>query len=165
MNKRINKDGYQGLVMNISGIIARGRSRAIQAIDAMQAQTYWRIGREIIEYEQGGKSRAEYGDALIARVSVDMIARFGKGFSETNLKMMRLFYQSFPIRQTVSDKSTKNKLQTIRQTVSDEFNPQLSWSHYCELLKEDNLKARAFYEIEAIENGWSMRELRRQMVN
>ncbi len=92
-----------------------------------------------------------------------MTERFGKGFSETNLKMMRLFYQSFPIREAASDKSRKNEEPAIRQTVSDEFNPKLSWSHYCELLKEDNTRARAFYEIEAIENGWSMRELRRQM--
>ncbi len=156
-------DGYQRLVTDISDIITHGRGRTIQAIDVIQAQTHWRIGRVIVEYEQGGRTRAEYGDALIARLSVDMIARFGKGFSETNLKMMRLFYQSFPIRQSVSDKSMKNKVRAIRQTVSDEFNPKLSWSNYCELLKEDNLNARAFYEIEAIENGWSMRELRWQM--
>ncbi len=132
----IKSSGYQRLVTDIFDIIQDGRRKAVQSIDAIQAKTYWCIGRVIVEYEQGGKSRAQYRDALIARLSVDMIGRFGKGFSEINLKMMRLFYQSFP----------------IRQTLSDEFEPKLSWSHYCELLKEDNLKARAFYEIEAIEN-------------
>ncbi len=155
--------GYQKLITDIAGIITYGRNQSIQAIDVIQAQTYWCIGKEIVEYEQGGKTRAEYGDGLITRLSLDMMKRFGKGFSETNLKMMRLFYQSFPIRQSVSDKSMKNEVRQIRQTLSDEFKPKLSWSHYCELLKEDNLQARAFYEIEASENGWSMRELRRQM--
>lgn len=149
MKKEIIKSGheYQRLLTDIAGFINIGRAKAVKAIDFTQAQTYWHIGRVIIEYEQGGKTRAEYGDALIIRLSKDMASKFGKGFSETNLKMMRLFYQSFP----------------IRQTLSDEFKPALSWSHYCELLKEDNVDARAFYEIEAVESGWSMRELRRQM--
>jgi len=67
------------------------------------------------------------------------------------------------LRQAMSDRSSMKNDAAIRQTLPDEFKPKLSWSHYCELLKEDNLDARAFYEIEAIENNWSMRELRRQM--
>jgi len=153
--------GYNSLLIQISEIIAQGRTRAVQAIDLIQVRTYWHIGRMIVEHEQGGKARAEYGEALIRRLSGDMIKRFGKGFSEINLRNMRRFYLEFSakIQQTVSVKSLKS----IRQTVSDEFEPRLSWSHYCELLKEDNLASRSFYEIEAMENSWSMRELRRQM--
>lgn len=141
------KQNYTVLLAHIADVISQARAKVVRDIDATHAIAYWHIGRVIVEYEQHGQSRAEYGDVLMRRLSYDMTKRFGKGFSETNLKMMRLFYQAFP----------------IRQTVSDEFKPKLSWSHYCELLKEDNLNARAFYEIEAIENCWSMRELRRQM--
>ncbi|MEA1965609.1 MAG: PDDEXK nuclease domain-containing protein [Candidatus Aerophobetes bacterium] len=81
----------------------------------------------------------------------------GRGFSPTSLKMMRLFYQTFPIRQTVSDESQK------QQTLSAKFEPMLSWSHYCELLKVDEPLARSFYEKEAIQNNWSVRELKRQI--
>ena len=163
MKTNVTIGAYKKLFAEIAGLVAGGRAKAVQVIDAIQARTYWHIGRMIVEHEQIGKIRAQYGDALITRLSADMTARFGKGFSETNLKMMRLFYQSFPIRRAVSDRLRKKKITTIRQTVSDEFQPKLSWSHYCELLKEDNPDSRAFYEIEAVENAWSMRELRRQM--
>ena len=155
--------GYGLLLDKIGGIIVSARNKIVRDIDVTQVSAYWRIGMAIVEYEQGGKARAEYGEQILIKLSRDLSARFGKGFSETNLKMMRLFYQSFPIRQTVSDKSLNNESKAIRQTVSDEFNPKLSWSHYCELLKEDNPNARAFYEIEAVESSWSMREMRRQM--
>ena len=116
-----------------------------------------------------------------------MAPKFGKGVSPTNLKMMRLFYQTFPIRQTLSDESArKQKFQTpsekseivsrkpsiqqtasgkfqISRTLSDEFEPVLSWSHYCELLKVDEPLARSFYEQEANQNNWSVRELKRQI--
>lgn len=139
--------GYGSLLDRIGGIIAGARRQIVRAIDTTQVSAYWQIGLAIVKYEQKGRSRAEYGDTLIERLSQDMTKRFGQGFSATNLKMMRLFYQSFP----------------IRQTLSDEFKPTLSWSHYCELLKEDNPLPRSFYEKEAAENGWSIRELKRQM--
>jgi len=90
-----------------------------------------------------------------------MQAHYGRGFSEINLRNMRRYYLEFPsnIQQTASVKSDA----LIRQTAPRKFEPQLSWSMYCELLKEDNLEARAFYEIEAKENKWSIRELKRQM--
>ena len=102
---------------------------------------YYEIGREIVEFEQKGKARAGYGEELIKRLSNDMTENFGRGFSEMNLRNMRRFYLEFPIQiqQTLSVKSSgKNKFQavsgksSIRQTVSAEFDPQLSWSHYCE---------------------------------
>lgn len=109
-----------------------------------------------------------------------MTERFGRGFSPTNLKMMRLFYQSFPIRQTLSDESQKaqtlsteslefQKSETLprksifTQTPSIKFEPMLSWSNYCELLKVEEPFARSFYEQEVIQNNWSVRELKRQI--
>lgn len=109
--------------------------------------TYFEIGRIIVEEEQNGKEKAKYGDTLIFNLSVKLSEQFGKGFSRTNLKQMRQFYLLY---------STK----TIGQTVSDQF--KLSWSHYVILIKiEDPLK-RSFYEIETINNNWSVRELERQ---
>jgi len=92
-----------------------------------------------------------------------MAQKFGRGFSPTNLKMMRLFYQSFPIRQTLFDESQKSKTSIIPQTLSAKFEPMLSWSHYCELLKVEESLARSFYEQESIQNNWSVRELKRQI--
>ena len=115
-------------------------------------------------------ARGVYGEKLIEKLSKDMTEKSGRGFSPTNLKMMRLFYQTFPIRQTLSDESTKiQKSETgfresqKRQTLSVKFEPMLSWSHYCELLKVEEPIACFFYEKEAIQNNWSVRELKRQI--
>jgi predicted nuclease of restriction endonuclease-like (RecB) superfamily len=158
---KIESRNYQHLLQSIAEVITEARKKMVLDIDVSQATAYWHIGRIIVEYEQHGASRAEYGDALIARLSGDMRAHYGRGFSEINLRNMRRFYLEFPsgIQQTVSVKSKK----LIQRTASRRFEPQLSWSMYCELLKEDNLEARAFYEIEAKENKWSIRELKRQM--
>ncbi|OGC04871.1 hypothetical protein A2276_02785 [candidate division WOR-1 bacterium RIFOXYA12_FULL_43_27] len=160
----MKKQKYKHLLTELSGIITQGRSVALRQVNTAQVVTYWLVGRRIVEYEQGGHSRAVYGDELIKRLSCDMSVKFGKGFSEINLRNMRRFYLEFPIKiqQTLSVESAKpDKIEALQRTVSVRF--ILSWSHYCELLKEDNLQARSFYEIEAAENGWSMRELRRQM--
>lgn len=164
MKKEIIKTetrNYQRLLRSIGEVITETRKNIVRNIDAAQATAYWHIGRIIVEYEQHGALRAEYGDALIASLSRDMLVKFGRGFSEINLRNMRRFYLEFPsrIQQTVSVKSKK----LIQQTALRRFEPQLSWSMYCELLKEDNIEARAFYEIEAKENKWSIRELKRQM--
>jgi len=134
---------------------------------------YWEIGREIVEFEQKGKARAKYGKGLIKRHSKDMTAQFGRGFSERNLRTMRAFYINFPIRQTLSAKSTEGKKSQTQsaesfekpknQILPHEFRPVLSWSHYCELLKVEEPLARSFYEQEAIQSNWSIRELKRQI--
>ncbi|MEW6738623.1 MAG: PDDEXK nuclease domain-containing protein [Nitrospirota bacterium] len=159
MSKRITPNKYTTLIKRLADIIHSARATAVRQINKAQVLAYYEIGREIVEFEQKGKARAGYGEELIKRLSKDMTERFGRGFSTTNLKMMRLFYQAFPIRQTVSDES----LASIRQTPSDEFNPMLSWSHYCELLSVENPLARSFYEQEAANNNWSFRELKRQI--
>jgi len=156
-NKEITTRNYGNLFDRIAEILNEARSKVVREINKTQVLAYWEIGREIVEFEQKGKIRGEYGKRLIERLSKDMIEKFGRGFSTTNLKMMRLFYQSFPIRQTVSDESQK------AQTSSYKFEPMLSWSHYCELLKIEESLARSFYEKEAIQNNWSVRELKRQI--
>jgi len=151
---------YGSLVDRIAEILTQARAKAIREINKAQVLAYWEIGREIVEFEQKGKARGEYGERLIERLSKDMTKKFGRGFSPTNLKMMRLFYQTFPIRQTLSDESSKKQK---FQELPAKFEPHLSWSHYCELLKVEEPLARSFYEQEAIQNNWSVRELKRQI--
>jgi len=186
-NKRISPRNYSSLLGRIGHILVEARTKVVREINKAQVLAYWEIGREIIEFEQKGKVRAEYGEELLRELSADMTVRFGKGFSERNLRNMRAFYLSFPIRQTVSAKSIEKRESQIpsgksettsrkftipqtmsakfqkRQTVSGKFEPVLSWSHYCELLKVDEPLARSFYEQEANQNNWSVRELKRQI--
>ena len=185
-NKVTRPVNYNNLLDRIANILVEARTKVVKEINKSQVLAYWEIGKEIVEFEQKGKARGEYGEHLIERLSKDMTPKFGRGVSPTNLKMMRLFYQAFPIRQTLSDESVyeqKSKKPSgksgtmlgkspIQQTVSgkfeigrtpsDEFEPMLSWSHYCELLKVEQSLARYFYEQEAVQNNWSVRELKRQ---
>ncbi|MCX5797976.1 MAG: DUF1016 N-terminal domain-containing protein [Proteobacteria bacterium] len=144
-NKEITPRNYGSLLERIAHILIEARGKVVREINRTQVLAYWEIGREIVEYEQKGKERAEYGAELIIRLSQDMTKKFGRGFSERNLEQMRKFYILFSqIPQTVSAESQKS------QTVSDKFEPKLSWSHYCELLKVEEPLARKFYEQEAI---------------
>lgn len=106
-------------------------------------QTYWQIGRLIVEHEQQGAERAAYGKQQLQRLSAELTDRLGKGFDVTNLRMMRRFYQVFSIRETVS--------------------LELSWSHYTKLIKIENPQARQWYLQEAILQNWSVRALERQI--
>ena len=111
---------------------------------------YFGIGRIIVEEEQNGKERADYGKQLLKELSKE----FGKGFSATNLKQMRQFYLVYSKTKILSANSQKG------QTLSDEF--KLSWSHYLKLIRIDDENERKFYEIESTKNNWSVRELDRQ---
>jgi predicted nuclease of restriction endonuclease-like (RecB) superfamily len=172
LTKQIAPNKYTSLFKRLADIIHFARTNVVRQINKAQVLAYYEIGREIVEFEQKGKARAVYGEELIKRLSMDMTKKFGKGFSEMNLRNMRRFYLEFPrqIQQTVSVESAKkNKSETlsrkseIRQTVSAELDPQLSWSHYCELLSVEHPLARSFYEKEAVNNNWSFRELKRQI--
>ena len=105
--------------------------------------TYWEIGRHIVEYEQNGCAKAEYGSGVLKQLSRDLTVRYGNGFGMSNVNKMRKMYLCYPILQTVSAK--------------------LSWSHYVELLKIDDPLERSFYEREAENERWGVRELKRQM--
>jgi len=129
---------------NIISILKDARNNIVQTINHKMVYTYYEIGRLIVEEEQKGKLRAKYGAELIKKLSNKLTEEFGKGFSVTNLKQMRSFYSIYH----------------KGQTSSDHF--KLSWSHYLLLMRIDNVEERSFYEIEAIENNWSLRELQRQ---
>jgi predicted nuclease of restriction endonuclease-like (RecB) superfamily len=132
--------------------------------------TYWEIGRRIVEFEQAGEKRAEYGSELLKRLSGDLTERFGRGFSERNLRTMRSFYAEWPIRQTLSAKSPvspssllPDRTSQASSAMSPGFLFPLPWSHYVRLLSVKNEHARHFYEQEAIRGGWSIRQLNRQI--
>lgn len=133
---------YQNLLAQISDTCTQGRTRAVQAVNRHITETYWQVGRHIVEFEQGGKARADYGKALLVSLSKDLTLRLGKGFNRSNLTYMRLFYLRYPICAKPSH--------------------ILSWSHYIELLKLDDELERGFYEKQAIAERWSVPELRRQ---
>lgn len=131
------------LISQLKDLIEQSRTQAYRAVDAIQVKTYWQIGQHIVEFEQQGENRAEYGTKLLTHLSEQLSAEFGKGFDITNLRKMRLFYQTFPIR--------------------DALRPELSWTHYRRLLRVDNETARYWYMNEAADQNWSSRALDRQI--
>ena len=139
-------DGYRQLVQQISDTYTQGRVKAVRAVNAQLVQTYWHVGRHIVEFEQAGQVRAEYGKALIDTLAADLGLRHGKGFSRSNLIRFRQFYLAYP---GLTEKSA---------TLSH----QLTWSHIVELLKIDDPLERGFYEQQALRERWSVRELVRQ---
>ena len=138
---RINID-YQQLIDRIGNIYESAKSKIVSAVNIEMLQAYWKIGKDIIEFEQKGKLKADYGKQLLENLAKDLTLKHGKGFSRSNLNYMRLLYNKYPICETLSHK--------------------LSWSHYYELLKIDDDLAREFYEKQAIVDNWTIRELRRQ---
>jgi predicted nuclease of restriction endonuclease-like (RecB) superfamily len=160
----LSKQNYSELIDSIGSTLQRARENAIKAVNTELVKANWLIGKYIVEYEQQGKERAEYGTELLVSLSKDLKVHFGKGFSRSNLQLMRLFYVKYPdfqtqfepnqIRQTVSGKSEKS------QTLSGIL---LSWSHYAELLTVSDDLARMFYEKQAIKENWSFREMKRQI--
>jgi predicted nuclease of restriction endonuclease-like (RecB) superfamily len=158
---------YLDLVQSLVQVIEAGRVAACRVVNQTITTTYWLVGRQIVEHEQGGSRRAGYGDELLERLSVDLTKRVGRGFSRRNLQQMRALYLWKPIRQTLSAKSTRQ----ISQTSSAKFTPDelppfpLPWSHYYRLLSVRDEAARAYYEQESIRGGWSVRQLDRQIAS
>ncbi|HIH31427.1 TPA: DUF1016 domain-containing protein [Candidatus Woesearchaeota archaeon] len=146
----IKKD-YSVLLKNIGSLLERGRRTAAYNINSILIQTYWDIGKSIVEYEQQGSEKAVYGSKLLANLSRDLKQSCFKGFSRSNIYMMRQFYLAYP------------KFQTLSGKLSDQQSVKLSWSHYVELLIVENDLERGFYEKECINERWSVRELRRQI--
>lgn len=144
MDKKLNSiEIYQKLVDTIGVTIESARQKAIQAVNNELLRANWEIGKYIVEFEQHGNEKAEYGSALLTNLAKDLKARFGKGFSKSNIYLMRQFYLKYPIFQSVTGK--------------------LTWTHYAELLGVSDDKARGFYEKQAITENWSVRELKRQI--
>jgi predicted nuclease of restriction endonuclease-like (RecB) superfamily len=166
MSKDLTKEQ---LLKNISALLENARNKVVVAVNQTIVLTYFEIGRMIVEEEQNGKNRAEYGKTVLKDLSLHLTKKFGKGFSQRNLEQMRQFYLSYSIPQTVSAKF-ENEDDQIRQTLSDVFKIQqtssvnfnLSWSHYLKLMRIKDSNERKFYEIESFKNNWSLRELQRQ---
>ena len=171
---------YQAVFGDVSKIIDAARESAARSVNAAMTAAYWLIGHRIVEFEQSGEERAEYGAALIEGLAEDLTGRFGRGFSRQNVQNMRLFYLSYPpdrIRQTLSGKLAPPPRRQILQTASGEFDSpsvevgfddlltafRLPWSAYVRLLSVGNESAREFYETEALRGGWSVRQLDRQI--
>ncbi|MCK5510493.1 DUF1016 family protein [Candidatus Parcubacteria bacterium] len=145
MRNHIDKN----LISQIKILLATARNQIVQTVNTTMVSTYFEIGRLIVEDEQKGKERAEYGAEILKNLSKELAKEFGKGFSVQNLERMRLFYNIYSKSSTVSGILKKDQKFT------------LSWSHYIFLLKLDE-KERNFYEVESDQNHWSLRELKRQ---
>ena len=133
------------IVKNVIDLLENARKKVVTTVNQTMVLTYFEIGRMIVEEEQKGENRAEYGKKILKILSKKLTEKYKKGFSLTNLKQIRSFYLVY------SEKG---------QTVSDQF--KLSWSHYIKLSRISNPDERKFYEIEAVKNNWSLRELERQ---
>jgi len=148
-----NKDVFYS---KISDLLKLAKKNVVQSINKTIVVTYFEIGRIIVEEEQNGNDRAEYGKQILKELSHKLTKEFGKGFSVENLDRMRFFYKTYASRIS----STALTISEKGKNVSDEF--RLSWSHYLILMRIDNVEERKFYEIESIVNNWSLRELQRQ---
>jgi len=139
----VSKRKYNQLLATIGLTIETARSNAIKAVNAYLVKVNWEIGRHIVDFEQQGNERAEYGSELLARLSTDLQQQYGKGFGRRNVLDMRRFYLAYQKWQTVSAK--------------------LSWSHYVALIGITDTIARKFYQKQCIHDNWSLRELERQI--
>jgi predicted nuclease of restriction endonuclease-like (RecB) superfamily len=137
------EDRLDNLYQQVREILTAARNRAWQAVNTAMVEAYWDVGRAIVEEEQAGREKADYGKRVIEGLSKRLRDEFGKGSDRSNLFHMRAFFLSYP------------KVDALRR--------QLSWTHYRVLLRVDNADARAFYEAEAVNARWSTRELERQI--
>jgi predicted nuclease of restriction endonuclease-like (RecB) superfamily len=154
--------GYDSVLTEVVRLLEDSRRASARAVNAIMTATYWEVGRRIVEGEQSGGRRAGYGKELLKRLSSDLTARFGRGFSHRNLEQMRLFYLGWQISQTLSAKShPAEALPDDRLTLAKRF--PLPWSHYVRLMTVKSEQARRFYEAEALRGGWSVRQLDRQI--
>src|ERR1700686_2147182 len=166
-------ENYNKIRAGIVELLKTARSSAARNVNALMTATYWEIGRRIVQSEQAGEKRAEYGELLIKRLAKDLSASFGRGFGPRNLAQMRSFYLAWThgkILQTLSAKSSTpipfNEIQRQSQSVQDLANQfPLPWSAYVRLLSVKSSEARTFYETEALRAGWSVRQLERQIAS
>jgi predicted nuclease of restriction endonuclease-like (RecB) superfamily len=158
----------------IEAILAQARAQLARSVNTQMVRAYWLIGCELVEEEQRGRARAGYGEELLVQLAARLQAAFGRGYTPTNLRYMRLFYVAYPhlldheIHHAPRDKSATlvpadTPPSAVPAAAAGALNPNLSWTHYRLLTKIESPHARSFYEIEAVRNHWSSRELERQM--
>ena len=184
-------DGYDRVLTDLVGLLEESRRTAARSVNAVMTASYWLVGRRIVEEEQGGQAKAQYGKALVERLSADLSARFGRGFGRRNLFQMRAFnlenrevlkpgsssrpagaaeqIVQTPSAQSPADASSTVKVQTASaQSIATDMHAvtdcfPLPWSQYVKLQSVKNPEARAFYEAEALRDGWNVRQLNRQI--
>ncbi len=157
-NDLITTRGYGNIRTEIVALVKTARAVSVRSVNALITATYWEIGRRIVEFEQSGDRRVEYGEELIKQLAGDLTRQFGRGFGAVNLSQMRRFYMEWPpqqIFQTVSEKSLPLPNLAARFP--------LPWSAYVRLLSVKSSGARSFYKTEALRSGWSVPQLDRQI--
>jgi hypothetical protein len=179
---KINESNVGPLCERIANILENARARVVRVVNSEMILAYWHIGREIVEYLQKGAARADYGEQLLEVLSVRLGQQFGRGYSSTNLRYLRLFYQLYADREPKirhkacdelegqpkkhhkpCDVSSAMLIAVGGSRQLEGFSAALSWSHYRTLTKVEHAGARAFYEIEAEQEGWSVPALEHQI--
>ena len=163
-------EGTDALFERVASLITEARRQTVHMIDTAMVYTYFEIGRYIVEDEQHGKTRAEYGKAVLKELSKRLTGKFGKGFSVDNLQNMRNFFLTYsqntqlPSEEQEKSETASRKLTSSQkyETASRKFTFTLSWSHYLKLMRITDPEERHFYEIEATNGHWSLKELERQ---
>lgn len=150
----VKKQSIRTVYAKVKNIVDDARTHAYRAVNTAMVYAYWNIGRVVIEEEQRGKNRAEYGEYLITELSKRLLKEFGDGFSEQNVRNFRQFYLAFP-----PPPSHKNAPNAIRYALRSE----LTWTHYRLLMRIENPDARTFYVSECIHSHWSTRQLEQQI--
>jgi predicted nuclease of restriction endonuclease-like (RecB) superfamily len=169
MNKnKPDLEKVNSLYNEIRSVLEKARSSAYRAVNFAMVQAYWQVGYLIVEHEQEGKERAEYGKAVLKEISMRLAGEFGKGFDVTNLRKMRQFYLMFSKRDAVSLKfgeSNRDAMRLDSGAVKKDsaVRSELTWTHYRHLLRVANEKAREWYMNEAADQNWSTRQLDRQI--
>lgn len=164
---------YDTLLASVVELLEAARRTAARSVNAVMTTTYWFVGQRIVEHEQGGAVKADYGKVLIERLSVDLTARFGRGFGRSNVFQMRAFYLVYRDLADMPPATSGRHLPKV-QTASGQSEPArpleersvrfpLPWSHYVRLLSLKSPEARSFYEAEALRGGWTFRQLERQI--
>jgi len=164
---------YEALVAAVAQAHDHAQHQAVQAVNLALTLRNWLIGYHIVEYQQHGRDRAEYGERLIERLARDLRRDLGRGFGWRNLEMFRRFYLTYAISQSLIAKlglpstslrtSSSSPLEWQDDAYFLRLLHALPWTHFIELIRLDDPLKRAFYEVEALKNRWSVRELKRQM--
>jgi predicted nuclease of restriction endonuclease-like (RecB) superfamily len=176
---------YDHVLIGVVELLDAARRASARVVNSLMTATYWEVGRRIVEHEQAGEKRAEYGEELVRRFALDLTERFGRGFGFSQVKMMRQFYQTFPKAQATKPLILQSALarSPIGQSVIGQFSERssvkhlraleplgqiarafpLPWTHYVRLLRVRNSHAREFYAREALAGGWVVRQLNRQI--
>ena len=149
---------HDALVADVVALIEAARAAAARSVNTLMTTTYWRVGQAIVEREQGGARRAEYGGGLLARLASALIARHGRGFSRRNLEQMRAFYLAWENPQTPSALSSCSRKVQTPSALSATPSVPLPWSHYVRLLSVKSASPRAFYKTEALQGGCTLGE-------